>query len=208
MSGEISKLKLMRMSSSEKTYKQRYPKLAAIADRLDDTLLVDRIYWDRENPIATANLLDFSKWYWDDVTLISPALLPTDALHEELERLVGFNVRVIVRLVRIDEHRLRTFYYFRQSDQITYTMVYSAILDDREQGLVGEINLNDKIVTKDKGFHPGVISISTFEPTINAIKSMIDHGIASHYVPTESFAFKKKVPLHKRHTHHHYEIIK
>lgn len=204
---ELTKLKFMRMASTEREYREKYPALAKVANYLDDFILVDKLVWLSEcNRIETAKQLNLSKQPFNDFCIVSRNFVPEKCLEEELEKLSGISLNIIIRLVRIDENRYRAFYYFRQSDHTSYTMVYSAILDDRVVGLVGEIDLNHKIITRDKGFHPGVIAISTFENLINVLKSIELNGVEEYATPTESFAFRKKVPLNKRHTHKHYRV--
>lgn len=195
------------MATTEREYRDKYPALAKVANYLDDFILVDQLVWLSEsNRIETTNQLNLSKQPFDDFLIVSRNFVPEKCLDEELEKLSGVSLNIIIRLVRIDVNRYRVFYYFRQSDHLSYTMVYSAILDDRVVGLVGDVNLNHKIITRDKGFHPGVIAISTFDNLINVLKAIEMNGVEEYASPTESFAFRKKVPLNKRHTHKHYRV--
>ena len=205
----LSKLKLMKLTSVEREYREKYPALNKIASSLDNTILVDELSIRKQvDRINTADQLDFSKIQFNDISFITTDFVPPECLSEELEKLAGIQLYIVVRLVRMDEHRFRVFYYLRQSDNRSYVMVYSAILDDQRAGMVGEIDMNQKIVLRDRGFHPGVISISTFENLINLIKNIEEFGLEAYYTPPDSFAFKKNVPLSLRATHKHYRVAK
>lgn len=202
----LSKLKLMRLTSVEREYRDKYPALTKIANSLDSSILVDKLTVRKVDRINTADQLDFSKIPYNDISFLADNFVPPECLSEELEKLAGIQLHLIVRLVRIDEHRFRVFYYLRQSDNKSYVMVFSAILDDQKIGIVGEVDMNQKIILRDRGFHPGVISISTFENLINLLKDLEEQGLVDYYTPPDSFAFRKNVPLSLRHTHKHYRL--
>ncbi len=203
----LSKLKLMKLTSVEREYRDKYPALNKIASSLDNTIIVDQMTVRKQvDRINTADQLDFSKIQFNDISFITSDFVPPECLDEELEKLAGIQLHIVVRLVRLDEHRFRVFYYLRQSDNRSYVMVFSAILDDQRSGIVGEVDMNQKIISRGRGFHPGVISISTFENLINLIKNIEEFGLEAYYTPPDSFAFKKNVPLSLRHTHKHYRI--
>ena len=206
MSG-LTKLKLMRLTSVEREYRNKYPILAKQAGTLDNTYIIDQLVWRVDTDrIDTATKLNLAKLPFNDFCIVTGGLVPDNSMSEELEKLANLNLFVIIRLVRVNEHQFRVFYYLRQSDAQSYVMVYSGLLDDRKVGLVGEIDLNQKIITRDRGFHPGVIAISTFDNLINLIKGIGDHGIEPYSDPVETFAFRNTVPLAMRATHKHYRV--
>ena len=86
----LSKLKLMKLTSVEREYREKYPALNKIASSLDNTIIVDELSVRKQvDRINTADQLDFSKIKFNDISFITTDFVPPECLNEELEKLFG-----------------------------------------------------------------------------------------------------------------------
>lgn len=203
----LTKSKLMKGIAIDTDYRAKSPSLAKIAGDITNSLLIDHNQ-DREigYRLTTADQLDLSKVKLDDFILVTAVPEGDEGSSRIQQRIHNLKSMVLVRLMRLDDHRFRVFYYYRQSDHTTYMMVYSAIIDDRLPGLVGDVDLSSKMVVREDGFHPGLISVFTFETVLNFVHDIGTYGTSVYKTAVESFAFKKKVPANQRHLYSHYQI--